>query len=709
MLLDPAGFFVDAHAKHGPVFRTRLARLDYTVLAGEQARAFFSEHRERFFSREAFYRRFARELGSEFFVLSAPADGGEHAQLRKAMRVGFSREIAAPFVPDMLEAARAEARGWREGQSVPVMETLARLTFQQYGWAMADRDLSAVFGDARLFAQSIMDVGAWVWPAAILMRPAYQRAKRRVFALMRELLGEARRRAQEDAALARVTVLDVLLRATDRLGAPIAEDVLVSSALYGFVGTIVYMNRAIAFLLYELARHPSAMERATAEADAAFAEGPVTADVLRRMSFCRAALAESLRLHPIAIGLPFQVEEDFEFAGCRVERGQFVLISPVPNHFSPAYYRDPWSFEPERCLAHRNEHRSNGAYSPFGFGTRVCSAVGLVETISLATVAALLSEVRLELTRPSYRLRTMLDPLPGPEASFRLKVAARRRPEARPPLAPIEEQLAVPELSGSEVGRLLGKLEVASYAPGAVIVREGDPAAQMFVLVEGEVEVTRQGPGGQATVLARLGPGRYFGEVGLLISGRRTATVRCLERPVRAIALDRAAFERMVAEVDLPSSEIAIHARRRFMALRLAEALPRLPRARVEQFLSELELVEHPAGALVVQEGDPSESFHVVARGEVEVVQQTPHGPVVRARLVAGESFGEVGLLLKRPRTASVRAGREGAEVMRMSRSAFLAMTSSSGEGGAEAVLAELLQRVERIVSQDRARSGEPA
>src|SRR4051812_47534347 len=46
MLRDPAGFFVDAYAKYGPVFRARLAQVDYTILAGSEAREFFLEKRE---------------------------------------------------------------------------------------------------------------------------------------------------------------------------------------------------------------------------------------------------------------------------------------------------------------------------------------------------------------------------------------------------------------------------------------------------------------------------------------------------------------------------------------------------------------------------------------------------------------------------------------------------------------------------------------
>lgn len=66
------------------------------------------------------------------------------------------------------------------------------------------------------------------------------------------------------------------------------------------------------------------------------------------------------------------------------------------------------------------------------------------------------------------------------------------------------------------------------YAAGEIIIRQGEPGGRFYIVTDGEVEVVREEPGGTETPLARLGPGRFFGEAALLRATRRNATVRAL-------------------------------------------------------------------------------------------------------------------------------------------------------------------------------------
>ena len=79
------------------------------------------------------------------------------------------------------------------------------------------------------------------------------------------------------------------------------------------------------------------------------------------------------------------------------------------------------------------------------------------------------------------------------------------------------------------------------FEPNEVVFREGDRGDWLYVVVDGEVEVTKRVPGQGDVSLRRLGPGECFGEIALVSEQPRSATVRSLTG-VNLLAVDREAF-----------------------------------------------------------------------------------------------------------------------------------------------------------------------
>src|SRR5262245_40543532 len=100
---------------------------------------------------------------------------------------------------------------------------------------------------------------------------------------------------------------------------------------------------------------------------------------------------------------------------------------------------------------------------------------------------------------------------------------------------------------------------------GRTLIREGDPGAEFFVVVEGSATVTRHGH-----KVATIGPGSFFGELALLDQGPRTATVTA-DTDMHLLVLTSRAFS--VLLYDVPSVSRGIL---RGMAerLRSAESTP---------------------------------------------------------------------------------------------------------------------------------------
>ena len=64
------------------------------------------------------------------------------------------------------------------------------------------------------------------------------------------------------------------------------------------------------------------------------------------------------------------------------------------------------------------------------------------------------------------------------------------------------------------------------FGPGETVFRQGDFPDRLYLIGNGEAEVFREVPGGEDVALARLKPGEFFGEMGIMGNTPRSATVR---------------------------------------------------------------------------------------------------------------------------------------------------------------------------------------
>jgi flavin reductase (DIM6/NTAB) family NADH-FMN oxidoreductase RutF len=75
--------------------------------------------------------------------------------------------------------------------------------------------------------------------------------------------------------------------------------------------------------------------------------------------------------------------------------------------------------------------------------------------------------------------------------------------------------------------------EERSFEPGDFVVREGDPGDELFVILEGEARIERQG-----ITLATFAPGEFFGEISVFDGRPRSADV-VAAMPLRTLAISR--------------------------------------------------------------------------------------------------------------------------------------------------------------------------
>jgi cAMP-dependent protein kinase regulator/CRP/FNR family cyclic AMP-dependent transcriptional regulator/cGMP-dependent protein kinase 2 len=112
----------------------------------------------------------------------------------------------------------------------------------------------------------------------------------------------------------------------------------------------------------------------------------------------------------------------------------------------------------------------------------------------------------------------------------------------------------VPRNRIGELGRLIDELEVPA---AAVLTKQGEYAREFFIILEGAAAVIRD-----EQRVATLGPGDFFGEVGLLSTTWRVATVEALS-PMRLLVIGPREFQTLMLMLPSVAEQVSLAAAER--------------------------------------------------------------------------------------------------------------------------------------------------
>lgn len=234
-----------------------------------------------------------------------------------------------------------------------------------------------------------------------------------------------------------------------------------------------------------------------------------------------------------------------------------------------------------------------------------------------------------------------------------IKKALDALAEAQRALALVERQpgklTSVPLLSNlppSSLEKLIRVMRLEERSSGEMVMDVGHEARSLYVVARGTLRVSR-GP----LELGQLRAGAFFGEIALLQGTRRTARVTC-QGPAWLLEIPKEALEEAARATPALADTLATYARSRLLGnvMRTTEIFRRLSPSDREHLVPRFEARLIPAGAFLLTEGEESERLHVIVSGEVEVRR----GGQDVARLSAGEVFGEISLVARKPATADV-------------------------------------------------------
>jgi CRP-like cAMP-binding protein len=207
--------------------------------------------------------------------------------------------------------------------------------------------------------------------------------------------------------------------------------------------------------------------------------------------------------------------------------------------------------------------------------------------------------------------------------------------------------------------RLISLLKLRRIRAGEAIIREKEAGDAMYFVARGEVRVSKMSAADGAPKeirIARLGPGSLFGEMALLSSEPRGASVHA-EGVVDVLALSRDQVGALAVEV--PDIQGAMM---RFMRERMISNLlshnpffTHFDEESRRQLLSRFVGHDVPAGTIFIEQGKNGTGLFVILQGRAEVLKWDGQSYVAVAALGPGDVAGEISLLHEQPASATVR------------------------------------------------------
>ena len=212
-------------------------------------------------------------------------------------------------------------------------------------------------------------------------------------------------------------------------------------------------------------------------------------------------------------------------------------------------------------------------------------------------------------------------------------------------------------VTDEELDNIANHLKQERFASGEVIIREGEIGDKFYILERGKASVWRIDADQVERKIDEKGPGQYFGEVALVSSAPRNATVRA-ETPIKTLALDYSDFNQCVRQYINLASQVDENVKFSWL-LRGMPIFDELSSQKLDQLATWLEAEPLETGAVLFHEGDQADKFYIVESGEVVISRLVDGEQVEISRREPGEYFGEIALLQNRPRTATITASTD--------------------------------------------------
>ena len=183
-------------------------------------------------------------------------------------------------------------------------------------------------------------------------------------------------------------------------------------------------------------------------------------------------------------------------------------------------------------------------------------------------------------------------------------------------------------------------MQLYSYQESSYIFKQGMPSKSFYVIKSGTVEVIVN-----RKKVNKLNEGDGFGELALISSSERSATMRCL-RPTTVWMIERDLFKKLIEDISTQTFE------QNRMFLDKIQLLSSLHSEQKDSLAASMISFKFKSGQTIVKEGEKGDTMYIIKEGKVLVFK---NGKEVN-QLKSGSIFGEQALITHTVRNATCMA-----------------------------------------------------
>ncbi|EGT40013.1 CBN-EGL-4 protein [Caenorhabditis brenneri] len=217
------------------------------------------------------------------------------------------------------------------------------------------------------------------------------------------------------------------------------------------------------------------------------------------------------------------------------------------------------------------------------------------------------------------------------------------------------------QLAKEQIIELVNCMYEMRARAGQWVIQEGEPGDRLFVVAEGELQVSREG-----VLLGKMRAGTVMGELAILYNCTRTASVQALS-DVQLWVLDRSVFQMITQRLGMERHSQLMN------FLTKVSIFENLSEDRISKMADVMDQDYYDGGHYIIRQGEKGDAFFVINSGQVKVTQQIEGEKEPREIRVLnqGDFFGERALLGEEVRTANIIAQAPGVEVLTLDRESF--------------------------------------